>query len=213
MLLYIFTGCLQTKRALCVPALHYAFRPPRSHGSTPGFVVAPTAAASSSTYHGRKWVADRALARRTGAPVFPPAGAISTAQGHEADAAAQLHTRTPDRNHGTGCALMAQAGFLYSAQELLGPALILCRPRHLLRGWLAPQADRSSLRSYRLPTGRLALHRFPTSKDLQRLPFQCVQAPRIGICALAARNDDKSTAFNRQLQAGLPRLLSFTKEM
>ncbi|KAJ1173484.1 hypothetical protein NDU88_005316 [Pleurodeles waltl] len=124
MLLYIFTGCLQTKRARCVPALRYVFRPPRSHGSIPGFVMAPTAAGSSSMIRGREWSADRALARRTGAPVFPPAGAISTAQDHGADAAAQLHARTPDRNHGTGCALMAQAGLLCTAQELLGPAQI-----------------------------------------------------------------------------------------
>ncbi|KAJ1100106.1 hypothetical protein NDU88_005195 [Pleurodeles waltl] len=129
-------------------------------------------------FHGMEWAADRALARRTGAPVFPPAGAISTAQGHGADAAAQLHARTPDRNHGTGCALMAQAGFLCTAQELLGPAPILCRLQHLLRGRSAPPAGRSSHRSQRLPAGRLAQHRLPTSKDLQRLPFQYVQAPR-----------------------------------
>ncbi|KAJ1161990.1 hypothetical protein NDU88_002470 [Pleurodeles waltl] len=80
---------------------------------------------------GREWSADRALARRTWAPVFPPAGEISTAKGHGADAAAQLHARIPDRNHGTGL-------------------------QHLLRGRSAPQAGRSSHRSQRLPAGRLA---------------------------------------------------------
>ncbi|KAJ1112575.1 hypothetical protein NDU88_000837 [Pleurodeles waltl] len=105
---------------------------------------------------GREWSANRALARRTGAPVFPPADAISTAQGHGADAVTQLHARIPDRNHGTGYALMAQAGFLCTAQELLGPAPIPCMLQHLLRGRTAPQADRSSHRSQRLPAGRLA---------------------------------------------------------
>ncbi|KAJ1110493.1 hypothetical protein NDU88_007844 [Pleurodeles waltl] len=147
---------MQTRRARCVPALRYTFKPPPSHGSTPRFLVAPTAAASGSTYRSMEWGADRAFARRAGAPVFPPAGASSTVQGHAADAAAQLHTRTSDNNHGAGCALMAQAGSVYPAQELLGPAPTLCRPQHLLRGSSAPWTVRASLRSQRLPAGRLA---------------------------------------------------------
>ncbi|KAJ1084528.1 hypothetical protein NDU88_004675 [Pleurodeles waltl] len=62
---------MRTRRARCVPVHRYTLKPLRSHGSTPRFSVAPTAAASGSTYRGREWGANRVSARRAGLRSLP----------------------------------------------------------------------------------------------------------------------------------------------